>query len=267
MPSFTGDIFGLPSNDSLSYSGSIASDFEGRGAADVISGGSAGDVIHGDYKAGENLLDGADRLSGNGGNDSLYGGGGRDTLFGGTGDDYLNGGSDVDHLYGGSGSDDLWGGSGGDYLSGDSEADYIRGGTGGDTLIGGTGNDYLRAGSDDLFEVDRITGGTDSDTFVLTNADRNDNDYDNALGLDRALITDWRQGAAQDRIYLAAETRDRIFTQLSNGQVFIFERGISDPTTGLSTPNELLAQVSLGTSSGLTSATFQANVEANLVFV
>jgi Ca2+-binding RTX toxin-like protein len=188
-------------------------------------------------------------------------------MSGGTGADYLNGGSGNDYLYGGDNNDDLWGGSGNDYLDGGNHDDEIRGGSGSDTLIGGSGNDYLRGGSDDLLEVDVLTGGSGADVYVLTNADRTDNVYDNNLGFDRAVIRDWRQGGVQDKIYLAAESASRLDYQLSSGKVQIFEKGITDPTTGLSSPSELLAEVTLGSSSGLTSSTFLSNVQANVVLV
>jgi Ca2+-binding RTX toxin-like protein len=267
MPTFIGDPFGLPTNDNLSYAGSTASDFEGRGGADYISGGSGNDVMYGDYKAGENLLDGGDKMYGNGGNDTMYGGGGNDTMYGGSGADYLNGGSGNDSLFGGDNNDDLWGGSGNDSLDGGNHDDELRGGSGSDVLIGGSGQDYLRGGADDLLEVDVLTGGVDSDVFVLTNADRTDNVYDNNLGFDRAVIRDWRQGGAQDKIYLAAESAGRLDYQLSSGKVLIFEKGITDAMTGLSTPSDLLAEITLGTSSGLTSSTFLSNVQANVVLV
>lgn len=270
MPTFIGDAFGLPSNDTLAYSGVIGSKFEGRGGSDVISGGSGNDVMYGDYEAGENLLlDGSDKMYGGAGNDTMYGGGGADTLYGGTGADVLNGGSGNDVLYGEAGNDDLWGDSGSDYLSGGDGDDQIRGGTGSDVLIGGAGNDYLRAGADDLVEVDRLTGGTGIDTFVLTNAERTQNNYVNTLGLDKAVITDWRQGGVQDKIYLAAEFQNRIDVQANadGSRVFVYQKGITNPLTGLSTPSDLIAEVALGGASGLSGATFMANVQQNITFV
>lgn len=268
MPTFIGDPIGLPSNDNLTYSGAVASNFEGRGGNDYISGGSGNDVMYGDYRPAENLiLDGADTMYGGAGNDTMYGGGGGDKIYGGIGNDYLDGGSGNDVLFGDAGNDDLWGGAGADSLSGGDGDDAIRGEAGNDILTGGAGADYLRAGSEGLFENDQLTGGTGADTFVLTNMDRNANNYDNSVGLDEAFITDWRQGGAQDRIYLADEFKNRIFTQFSGATVFIYQRGITDPTTGLSTPNDLLAEVRMGSSSGLASSAFEANVLANIQYV
>ncbi len=76
--------------------------------------------------------DGANRLTGFGGDDTLGGGAGADTLGGGAGDDALAGGL---------GDDSLRGGGGGDTLDGGAGADTLIGGPGADSLVGGDGVD------------------------------------------------------------------------------------------------------------------------------
>ncbi|MEH1843095.1 MAG: M10 family metallopeptidase C-terminal domain-containing protein [Nostoc sp.] len=90
---------------------------------------------------------------------TLDGGIGNDTLIGGQKDDNLIGGQDNDILYGELGNDSLAGGLGNDSLAGGLGNDSLAGGLGKDLLIG---TSYLGVG-----EVDTLTGGSDSDTFVL----------------------------------------------------------------------------------------------------
>ena len=86
----------------------------------------------------------------------------------GEGDDILNGGGfdDVeltgdDRLYGGNGNDNLVGAFGNDILDGGNGDDIING-AGGDNMFGGSS---LGVG-----EIDTLTGGGGSDTFVLFGA-------------------------------------------------------------------------------------------------
>lgn len=92
----------------------------GEGGHDLITGGSAADMLDG----GE----GVDRLWANAGNDLVLGGDGDDFLFGVEGDDILVGGNGNDYLDGDIGRDLLIGGEG---------RDYLKGGAGEDLLIGG----------------------------------------------------------------------------------------------------------------------------------
>jgi len=117
-----------------------------------------------------------DSIYGKAGNDILSGRGGSDALNGGNGNDVLDGGDDTDILLGDAGNDTLYGHVGNDYLRGHSGDDYLVGGSlndalfgdkGNDTLWGGSGNDYLFGYGYAQNEFDILTGGTESDTFVL----------------------------------------------------------------------------------------------------
>jgi uncharacterized protein len=95
---------------------------------------------------------GADNMTGTGGEDVLFGGNGTDTLHGLGGHDYLSGDNGVDTLYGGDGNDVLVGGNGDDRLYGENGNDRLDGGKGSDTLSGGAGADdfvFGRSGAGD----------------------------------------------------------------------------------------------------------------------
>ena len=128
-----------------------------------------------DYK---NWFGGAISMSGLGGNDNLWGN---------FGDDYIYGGSGNDQLRGWSGNDQLWGGSGSDNLNGE---------TGNDILIGTDGWSGV------FGEVDRLTGGSGADTFVLGN--NNDWFY---RGNAWAIITDFSRSSG-DKIQLSGRIQD-----------------------------------------------------------
>ncbi|MGH8131489.1 MAG: beta strand repeat-containing protein, partial [Steroidobacteraceae bacterium] len=173
-----------------------ASYLDGRGGADSLTGGAAGDIFIG------GTGNGADTLIGGDGNDLLVGGDGNDALTGGAGNDVLRGGvGNNDSMNGGAGSEDMLdfsdgtlavtftlvqsagstsiangtGGLGnndsysnmegvigtslGDTLTGSSSNDIIRGGAGNDTLDGAGGNGDLIDFSD----------GTAGLTFTLVN--------------------------------------------------------------------------------------------------
>jgi Ca2+-binding RTX toxin-like protein len=113
------------------------------------------------------------------GNDTLWGNTGNDTLVGGVGDDNLYGWYGDDYLYGEFGNDSLFGGDGNDYLLGGSDNDTLYGQNGNDTLLGMDGKDYLSGGDGDDrldgygrglthgVQIDTLSGGAGSDTFVL----------------------------------------------------------------------------------------------------
>lgn len=134
-------------------------------------------------------LGGDDDIFGDGNNNDLSGGAGNDYIFGKGGADTLNGGDNDDRLFGGNvgffafgGSNDLgdtiYGGAGDDYLHGEAGNDYLVGGIGDDTLVGGSGKDVLVGGTeqDTLTgagkQGDRLTGGSNSDWFVIENITR-----------------------------------------------------------------------------------------------
>ncbi|MBW4684077.1 MAG: hypothetical protein KME40_03050 [Komarekiella atlantica HA4396-MV6] len=100
-------------------------------------------------------------LLGTANNDTQAGGAANDTIRGNAGNDYITGGDGNDLLFGDSGSDLLYGGRGND---------SVFGSTGSDRLFGDEGNDVL-TGADTatrgVGEIDRLTGGTESDRFVV----------------------------------------------------------------------------------------------------
>ena len=89
---------------------------------------------------------GADTITGNGGNDTINGGNGVDVLSG-------NGGNDL--VDGGNGDDELFGDAGNDTLIGDNGADRLTGGVGNDVMTGGRGADTFVFASNS--GADRIT--------------------------------------------------------------------------------------------------------------
>ena len=171
-----------------------ASYIDGRGGADNLTGGAAGDTFVGG--------DGADTLTGSAGDDLLIGNDGNDTLIGGAGNDILRGGiGSNDSMDGGAGNEDLLdfsdgtvgisftlsqggtigtpntianatGGLGNNdtYFNmegviGTTLADNITGSAGNDIIRGGGGNDILNgAGGNDLID---FTGGAAGLNFTL----------------------------------------------------------------------------------------------------
>ena len=101
------------------------------------------------------ITNGADLITGRGGDDSIVGAGGDDTLYGQGGDDDLRGQNGDDVLFGGDGGDTLFGEAGNDKLNGDEGADVLYGGAGTDSFYGGTGNDTMIGGKG----ADLIDGG------------------------------------------------------------------------------------------------------------
>ena len=125
---------------------------------------------------------------GTAGNDALTGDA-NDTniILGLAGDDILTGGKFADLLVGGAGNDTLIGGAGNDVLSGNDGDDVLDGGAGNDILIGDLGIDLARytnatagitanltagivsgpgVGTDTLFGIERIRGGSFDDTYI-----------------------------------------------------------------------------------------------------
>ncbi|MGF6691720.1 Ca2+-binding RTX toxin-like protein [Metapseudomonas resinovorans] len=131
--------------ENLAYTGPDSTYVIGNNLANLISGGTEGDVLMGNS--------GDDTLIGLEGDDSLDGGLGNDLLQGGQGSDSLTGGTGNDRLEGDEGDDSLSGGSGDDLLQGGDGADVLRGETGNDVLVGGAGNDLMDGGSgSDIFQ-------------------------------------------------------------------------------------------------------------------
>jgi serralysin len=200
-------IEGLGGNDTIT--GDAGDDYisGGRGN-DVISGGDGDDVLYGDE--GNDILagdGGSDVIFGGSGDDEISGGAGKDRLFGESGDDFIRGGGGNDVIRGDDGDDILVGGAGNDRLFGGDWDDDLYGGAGNDVLIGGEGYDYLEGGDGNdlligvdpkvgfgIYEIDTLTGGAGSDTFVLGDRDRvyyDDLDPTSSGEFDYALITDF----------------------------------------------------------------------------
>jgi Ca2+-binding RTX toxin-like protein len=223
MALIEGDTNWLNFNDDLSGTSS-ADTIIAKSGKDVVRGGGGNDLIFGGYDSTDNVLDGGD---------TLYGDAGNDTIYGGYGNDYLNGGTEADRLFGGAGYDTLIGGSGND------------------TLNGGNGFDLM----DPTGEVDSLTGGSGNDRFEVLG-------YVGLLGSDKAVITDWNAGGAQDRLVLQGKYSDYSF-QISGG-VLNVSRNIFD-IGGVLTGRDLVAQVFEGTT--MSDATLSSNVQSNLIFV
>lgn len=154
---------------------------------------------------------------GTSGNDSLYGGAADDVFFGYEGDDYL-----IDNV---GGKDYMYAGEGNDYLYSGQDDDYLYGYGGNDTLIGAQGNDHLygNSGNDLLIgsyvtgadagkgEIDVLSGGSESDRFILGSNTSVFYDSDTSWGLgteDYALITDFNP--TQDRIELHGSSSEYV---------------------------------------------------------
>jgi Calx-beta domain/RTX calcium-binding nonapeptide repeat (4 copies)/Metallo-peptidase family M12B Reprolysin-like len=118
--------------------------------------------------------------------DLIIGTAGNDTLSGMSGNDTISGLDGLDVLSGLLGNDSIDGGYGNDILTG---------GAGNDTLIGNTGNDTLigvEPTTGGIGEIDRLTGSTGNDRFVLGDATKT---YYFGNGMsDYALITDFGTG-------------------------------------------------------------------------
>ncbi|MFB2978225.1 S8 family serine peptidase [Microseira sp. BLCC-F43] len=136
---------------------------------DTVEGSSESDIINGNQ--------GDDFLGGNGGNDTIWGGKNNDDIFGDAGNDNLNGNIGDDFVAGGSGDDTVRGGK---------DNDDLLGGSGNDQVFGDIGSDRLHGYGTSGIEYDTLTGGTDSDTFVLGGFWGV-----SYQGAGHAIITDW----------------------------------------------------------------------------
>jgi Ca2+-binding RTX toxin-like protein len=114
--------------------------------------------------------------------------------------DNITGNSFTNIFSGLNGNDTLSGGVGNDGLSGGNGNDILVGNSGGDVIVGDAGVDVL-LGTDNVSrgagEFDQLTGGFDTDGFVL--GDRNGGYYKSANNIDRAKITDF---SSNDVIYV-----------------------------------------------------------------
>jgi len=135
----------------------------GSSKSEKINLGSSADILN--SAGGDDSVNagaGSDVINGGSGDDRLFGQDGADALYGDQGNDLLDGGNQNDELDGGSGNDQLFGGWGDDELTGGIGSDLLAGGHGNDILTGTTSD-----GSSLINEVDIMSGGMGSDTFVL----------------------------------------------------------------------------------------------------
>lgn len=143
----------VPDEDESLAGGDGADILTGEGGDDAVSGGAGNDLLGG--------RNGADDLQGGDGEDWAYGGAGADSLAGGAGDDDLRGEDGADDLSGGSGDDSLSGGEGADGARGGDGDDSVIGGEGADSLAGGAGDDAVKGG----YGADSLVGGEGADTL------------------------------------------------------------------------------------------------------
>ncbi|MCU0533227.1 MAG: hypothetical protein MUD14_04935 [Hydrococcus sp. Prado102] len=172
------DLFGGNDNDFIAggndndriFGESGDDELYGDDGNDDIDGGEGNETIFAGF--------GNDRVLGSAGNDRILGEDGDDVLDGDIGDDIINAANGNDFLNGADDRDNLFGGTGKDTILGGSGLDLLVGASGNDLLDGGDGDDVLVAVDpfDPVFgfgkeEVDVLTGGKGSDTFIL--GDRN----------------------------------------------------------------------------------------------
>jgi Ca2+-binding RTX toxin-like protein len=259
-------------SDNDRYDGGEGSDNLSGGSGDDRLFGNTGDDLIGSYRLNFSITLATSAFSGT--ISGLISGAdpGNDVLDGGEGDDRIAGDEGSDRLLGGAGDDNLGQYSasvdsidlsvinsltgisvpnftfppitgteaGNDLLDGGEGNDTLTGGQGNDTLLGGTGNDQMigvnpalggRAGRG---ETDRMTGGSEQDTFILGRGAvyYNDGRAQNAGLADYAIIRDFRvvQG---DRIQLAGRRADyRIEASPLRGvrgSAIFFQRNQAEP--------------------------------------
>jgi Ca2+-binding RTX toxin-like protein len=190
--------------------------------------------------------------TGNGLNNSITGNDANNILRGLAGNDYLYGKGGVDQLFGGDGNDRLFGGLGNDSIFGDAGNDALQGEEGNDSLFGGDGNDSLIGGGS-VGEIDSLTGGGDSDTFILgyrtggefpTNVVLYDDGNASSAGLgDYALITDFNK--TQDVIQLAGSANQYVIkaSPISAGSGRLADAAIYLKGSSRLSPAELIGVV------------------------
>lgn len=197
-------VYGGDGNDQIfATDNALPVTIYGQGGHDLITGGSADDIIDGG--------DGRDRIWAGPGNDLIFGGAGTDSIDGREGNDVLLGGDGDDYLYGGTGLDVLIGNTGGDRLDG---------GDGDDLLIGGsTSFDNNNAALNSLLadwtaadRSSRVTVSGAGGTFTLTFNGQTTGVQDD--GVKDTLLSgagdDWLLTSALD-YHDGSQASDRIF--------------------------------------------------------
>lgn len=123
-------------------------------------------------------------------------------------------------------SDRITGNRSSNFLNGFSGNDSLTGGGGNDTVVGGSGRDIL-LGTDDTLrgsrEIDRLTGGSDPDAFVL--GDRRGSYYRFGSSNDYAIITDF---GVNDLIVLGAGESFTAQYTTSGFNLFVTRNGTPD---------------------------------------
>ena len=176
----TGDdtVDGGDGKDALNYADRIAgvtaslpgpSGQTGTSESDVatnvetLTGGNGDDHLTG-------LADAPTFIDGGKGHDQLFGGAVNDILFGGEGNDVLSGGDGTNQLMGGDGDDTFVVGIGGDTMIGQRGVDSVDySGLAGPVRlrVDGLHNDGQKGdAADNIVDVDRITGTTESDQMI-----------------------------------------------------------------------------------------------------
>lgn len=138
-----------------------------------------------------------------------------DSAFIYTDNDSLIKGTNIDNkLYGSDTNQKIIGYQGDDFLHGGFGDDTLYGGSGNDTLIGtNASKGYSTTGE----EVDRLTGSSGNDIFVL--GDANGSYYENHGYRDRVIIYDYSLG---DSIQLYGSSNNYQLNELANGSTKIF---------------------------------------------
>ncbi|RMH74241.1 MAG: hemolysin [Cyanobacteria bacterium J007] len=203
---------------------------------DSLFGGSADQRII--AHKGNDYIDGGegnDLIYGHADNDTLFGSGGSDSLYGGWHEDMLFGGSGNDLVYADQGNDIIEGNDGDDELFGQPGDDRLTGGTGNDNLYGGLGNDVLNgvdpnAAAPGANEQDLLSGGGNSDTFVLGDATRvyyDDRDPSTDGSADLATIADFNK--LEDRIQLHGSAASYQLAEVTTGTGIYYTSGQTSP--------------------------------------
>ncbi len=270
-------VIGLSGND-LVRGGTGDDLIVGGGDRDTLLGEEGNDVIYGDSSDGLTFsTDGNDTIDGGSGDDVVFAGGNNDVVFGGNGNDFLFGGLGNDSInadagddiaLGEDGNDTVFGGFGNDQLSGNLGDDQVIGGVGNDTVSGNDGNDSL-IGVDSANvafgfgrgEIDRMTGGSGSDRFLLGQQGQKFYDDGNAFSAGRGdygVIEDFEANGT-DKIQLSGNANNYVLRAVGGDVtqgVGIFARssgGIKPLPVELS-PQEMLLEgesMSLGSTSAM----------------